>query len=374
MSDNCVKLLFAGDFCSSNPEEIIVSTEIKELIETCNIKCLNFEGPLAKGKSNSPNNKYLNQSDNSPIWCEENGFNLISLANNHAYDYGCEGLLHTMSVFKKATTIGAGNWLETYSLKTIEVNGIKIGFFSATSNDFAALKDKWTDKEKLGCAWINHPEVNNLIRESKNKCDFLFIISHGGVEYMDIPLPEWRDRYRELIEIGADGVIASHPHVPQGVEEYKGKPIFYSLGNFYFDKEFRPMYWDNGLIAILEIKKNNITYSTMSTVRKKNNISIDLSKETENHIKYINEILTNDDLYLSKVNKEVLMFYNKYSSWLLLGFNAREMNFNLKNIFQIVRSLLFSKPNLKIALHQLREESTYWTLIRALKIKTKTIL
>lgn len=48
--------------------------------------------------------------------------------------------------------------------------------------------------------------------------DYLIVFNHGGVEYMDVPLPEWRDVYRLWIEMGADAVIASHPHVPQGYE------------------------------------------------------------------------------------------------------------------------------------------------------------
>src|SRR5690606_3657601 len=119
--------------------------------------------------------------------------------------------------------------------KFIEINGIKIGFFAGTSCDFSALKDKWTDKDKVGCSWINQIQVNNIIRTAKEQCDHLIILSHGGIEFMDVPLPEWRDRYRELIDLGADAVIGTHPHVPQGIEIYNKKPIFYSLGNFYFD-------------------------------------------------------------------------------------------------------------------------------------------
>ena len=65
---------------------------------------------------------------------------------------------------------------------------------------------------------------------------------HDGIEYIDIPLPEQRERYRDFVDYGADGVFVHHPHVPQGWEVYKGRPIFYSLGNFFFNSKNTPDY------------------------------------------------------------------------------------------------------------------------------------
>ena len=256
MIENSIKISFVGDFCSKSPKKIKLSNSIKEVLEGCNSNVLNFEGPLAKGDLNIPNKTILNQSDFSPEWCEQNNFNIISLANNHALDFGEKGLLETKKEFKKATVLGAGNWTQAYDINILEIDSCKIGFIAAASSDFASLKDPWTDKSKIGSAWINSIEVNNLIVKNKNNCDFIFVISHGGLEYMNLPLPEWRDRYRELIDLGADAVIGSHPHVPQGVEVYKNKPICYSLGNFYFDNNSNklPKFWDNGLMVIFLIK------------------------------------------------------------------------------------------------------------------------
>lgn len=100
MKTSKVKLLFAGDFCSGYPERIELSHNIKKLVESCDYNIINFEGPLAKGKINNPNGRTLPQSSDSPSWCEENGFNVISLANNHSLDYNVEGLLSTKNAFK----------------------------------------------------------------------------------------------------------------------------------------------------------------------------------------------------------------------------------------------------------------------------------
>jgi poly-gamma-glutamate synthesis protein (capsule biosynthesis protein) len=286
--------------------------------------------------------------------------------------------LETKKKFENSTTLGVGDWEEAHGVKFVDIDGIKLGFIAGTSCDFSALKDKWTDSNKIGCAWINSVEVNKQIRKNKDKCDYLFVISHGGLEYMNIPLPEWRDRYRELIDLGVDAVIGGHPHVPQGVEIYKEKPIFYSLGNFYFDnlKINKPDLWDNGIFAIIEIENNIITQKIIPTIRKGHRVDIDDSKEIEQHLLDISSVLANEDSYMEQVNSEVLRLYPKYEGWLLDGFNALEIKFNLRSLGRILKRglIMKSNPNYKIAMHQLREDSTRWALSRALKLMSKSDL
>ena len=94
------------------------------------------------------------------------------------------------------------------------------------------------------------------------------------------------------------------------------------------------------------------------------------------HLNHITSILKDDEKYMEQVNADVLMFYPKYKKWLLNGFNAIEIKKNIKTIYHIARSLITTnfKPNLKIAMHQIREESTRWALIRALKLISKSNL
>lgn len=373
-----IKIAFTGDFCSKNPNHILLSNEIIDLFETCDIKCLNFEAPLAHGEFISPSGNKLVQSNLSPAWAEEIGFNVISLANNHMFDYGEEGLLATKNAFKNSITIGAGSWDEAYEVKYVTVKGTKIGFLAGTSCDFSSLKDKWTDLHKVGCAWINRKEINEIIKSAKSKCDYLIVLSHGGIEFIDVPLPEWRDRYRELIECGADAVIGSHPHVPQGTEIYKEKPIFYSLGNFFFDKKStkRHLLWDKGILGVLEIDINqkSIKHFSIPIMRDNNSISIDNSEKTLKHLSYVSNILKEDTEYLKKVNTEVLRLYDKYFGWLLFGANAVEIRPNFIGKLKSIKKAFYVKRNDKVVLHQLREESTRWLLSRALKLKSKTIL
>lgn len=371
-----IKLIFTGDFCSNDPHSIELSESIKSELQTSNINCINFEVPLPVGELISPNKLDLKQSFDSPSWIQESGFNMVSLANNHISDYGSTGLLATKNAFKKITTLGVGSWDEAYSVEIMTLNGIRIGFFSATSADFSSLKDEWTDKNLIGAAWINHKSVNEIISKAKDSCDCLIVISHGGIEYIDVPLPEWRDRYRELIDNGADAIIASHPHVPQGIEEYKGKPIFYSLGNFFFDNNNRNKhkYWDNGLLAVLELNEKNksLAFRQIPIIKKGNIVEIDLSKEINSHLHFLSEILLDDEKYIKLVNKNVLELYGKYMGWFLSSLRMFEFSFSLKSILKNLKMILFSKRNEKATLHQIREESTRWLLIRALKLKSKS--
>lgn len=72
----------------------------------------------------------------------------------------------------------------------------------------------------------------------RNEVDLIIFFAHAGLENYDIPLIEWRERYKRLCDLGVDCVVASHPHVSQGFEQYNGQYIFYSLGNLFFPGEW----------------------------------------------------------------------------------------------------------------------------------------
>ena len=86
-----------------------------------------------------------------------------------------------------------------------------------------------------GYAWLNHHLLDDAVVELSRQVDIVILVARSGVEHVDIPLPEWRSRYKRLCDLGVDVVFGHHPHVPQGYEAYNQSLIFYSLGNFYFD-------------------------------------------------------------------------------------------------------------------------------------------
>ena len=378
MTNTKINIAIAGDFCSFYPHENEISNALRSELSSHELRIVNFEGPLQIGDLHTAGSYFLKQSKDSPSWCLNNGFNIINLANNHAYDFGKEGLKATKQSFGNILTLGSGYWDEVYSVTRVEISGKKIGFFSATSADLSSLKDRWTDLDKYGCPWIKHPCVNKVIADAKSKLDYLIVIVHAGVEYMDVPLPEWRDRYYELVDMGADAVVATHAHVPQGFEYYSDKPIFYSLGNFCFYKgedERYPERWNNGIIASLEICEDRIHAKAIQTFFKNKIVDIDNSKSAKEYLDKLNSYLKDNEKYLKRVDENVINLYKKYEEWLLLGMNSYKIRpLSLRNVYHLLRALITGGLSQRVALHQLREESTRYVLARAYKLLSKTNL
>lgn len=283
---NDVRIFFAGDFCSkASTSKITVSEDLRALIQSCDLRVVNFEVPLKpEGVQLPPQSRErFFQHDDCPEFLRNLGFNLFQLANNHAFDWGEEGFKKTKAVLGDAS-FGAGTYEEAYRVKIFEVNGIKIGFLALSFAAYTGVFDDVTNHEGLGCAYINDLRVNHDIIETKKHVDYLFVMPHDGIEYIDVPLPETIARYRDFIDYGADGVIGSHPHCPQGWEEYKGKPIFYSLGNFLFNSKdgydyraWNRPHWYEGLCVMMTINGSNLSWEVVNT-RNVDNIKIEVDK------------------------------------------------------------------------------------------------
>ena len=150
------------------------------------------------------------------------GFTLFGLANNHTDNFGSQGLTQTRNYLAQAGLSYYGDPDNADQISTIiTVRGIKIGFVG-----FHEYSDKNLDRI--------FAEISRL----RPIVDYLVVFPHWGVEYQ----PN-QDTFQEqvghaFIDHGADVVISASPHVVQPIELYKGKPIFFSLGNFEFDQYF----------------------------------------------------------------------------------------------------------------------------------------
>ena len=298
------KILFCGDFFASNVEQLKFSDDLSTLIKSCDACCCNFEAPLKSKELISKAGPVLCQSDNAPSFLESNGFNVITLANNHIRDYGNEGIENTIKGFKSSLLVGAGNKKQAYELKIKNIGEIQIGFLSFSHYEFGIVDEGCGNENYLGGAWINSQIVDELIRRAKNIVDYLFILPHAGIEEIDLPLPEWRERYRQFILLGADAVIATHPHVPQGWEIFDGKYIFYSLGNFYFDMYSKSRYWNCSLGVLFEIRENSLSLKHVYNLKYSlDKVEIDISDKIKLHIKDLNSQLNSEKSYMDNINK-----------------------------------------------------------------------
>ena len=314
-----VKLFFTGDFCSKPSTSLItVSDDLKHLIQSCDLKVVNFEVPL-KPDVTLPSQQYERfwQNDDVPDFLRSLGFNLFSIANNHAFDWGEDGFKKTKTALGE-DAFGAGTYDEAYEIKICEINGVKIGFLAVSYAAYTGVFDDVFHHEGLGCAYVNDLRVNHDIIEAKKYVDYLFVLPHDGIEYIDVPLPETIARYRDFIDYGADGVIASHPHCPQGWEEYKGKPIFYSLGNFFFNSKDTPQFkadkphWYEGLCVVMELGDGKMNYNVFNTKNENNTkLSLESSKIREKHNESLCSYLSDKENYSAYLKSQCARLVNE---------------------------------------------------------------
>lgn len=164
----------------------------------------------------------------------EGGINLVSLGNNHTMDYGADCLRETIEVLKKNNIkyAGAGfNLKEARKPTIMEVKGKRIGFLSYS---LTFPEEFWATDTTAGTCFPYESFVFADVKSLKQNADFVIVACHWGAELTEQPKPYQTKLGHRLIDSGADLILGHHPHIVQGIENYKGKYIVYSLGNFIF--------------------------------------------------------------------------------------------------------------------------------------------
>lgn len=117
------------------------------------------------------------------------------------------------------------------------------------------------DKTKAGSNPLNPIQQYYAIKEARKKSDYVLVIVHGGNEHYQLPSPRMKETYRFFIDAGADVVINHHQHCYCGYELYNGKPIFYGLGNFCFDRNRGDSNkWNEGFLLELYCTKSDVLF------------------------------------------------------------------------------------------------------------------
>jgi len=170
------------------------------------------------------------------------GFDIVSTANNHAWDGGQAAVEETMQQLTRAGVLFVGSaYGRDMAEQPVMVRrrGWRVAFFAVTR---AWNPAPYTFYRHAGAAWIAwgdpswiYPAIRTL--KASGRADLVVVSVHGGKEYVDTPPDYHRDLFRGLVDAGADVVLAHHPHVLQPVVWYQGKPIVQSLGNFVFAQD-----------------------------------------------------------------------------------------------------------------------------------------
>jgi poly-gamma-glutamate synthesis protein (capsule biosynthesis protein) len=179
---------------------------------------------------------------------KEIGVDIVSLANNHALDFGQEALLDTFTTLDEAEIdyVGAGVNMERAKAPIYYTIGETTIAYVAASHVIYAM-DWYATDTRPGMIGTYDPTLFVAsIKEAKENSDFVVAYVHWGKERTHEPVSYQKNLARIYIDAGADAVIGCHPHVMQGIEFYKGKTIAYSLGNYWFNSSKR----ESGLLKI----------------------------------------------------------------------------------------------------------------------------
>ena len=246
----------------------LLSKQVLDFLRDSDHVVANVEGALYEGEDTQGRGVFFHTM-NPEATCvlEAIKSDVWNISNNHIMDAGLEGLVSTRKIASEmgCRTIGAGvNEREASEPVYFEEAG-GIGMFGV-----AYMKECIpAGKEEPGVfRWDDLKLISERIKEVKKEHRWCIIVAHGGEEFADLPNPYTRDRYLKYLELGADLVVAHHPHVPENYETFAdGKAIFYSLGNFIFDTDYQRAhpYTDIGVLLKVHFTEETMTFEAKGT-------------------------------------------------------------------------------------------------------------
>lgn len=260
-----MKIIIAGDFCPQNRVAKLIDRgdfaavfdQPKKVLAKVDYSIVNFECPISKGletpiKKQGPNLRCSVKGVQAIKWA---GFDCVTLANNHFYDFGDEGVKNTLEACHQIgmDSVGGGINIKEASTILYKVIGDKtLAIINCCEHEFSIASETHG-----GSNPYNPVQQYYSILQAKQKADRVLVIVHGGHEHFQLPSPRMVEAYRFFIDAGADAVVNHHQHCFSGYEVYNGKPIFYGLGNFCFDyKTKRSGIWTEGYFVQIDFSSS----------------------------------------------------------------------------------------------------------------------
>lgn len=218
-----------------------IDEKLVDYLNECDIFLLNNEFTISERGEPLADKLWTFRSDPDNIKIlKKLGVDIVSLANNHVYDYGEDAFFDTMKYLSEADLpfVGAGyNVNEAAQAQYFIVNGIKIGVVAASRAEKYYLTPTANFNRAGVLGAYDSRYLLSAIKMAEEQCDFVVAYIHWGTEYTTELENEQITLSREIIDAGADAVIGGHPHCLQGMEFYNNVPIIYSVGNFWFNDQ-----------------------------------------------------------------------------------------------------------------------------------------
>jgi len=253
-SQDTVTLLFAGDILMDDHYAVMSTYHnrgndinqafdqgLLEQMRNADIFMINNEFTFTSRGTPTVNKKFTFRANPGNVsMYEEMGADIVSVANNHIYDYGEISLLDTLDTLEQAEIpyVGAGRNLQEAMTPVYYIaNGMKIAFVSATQIERNSVPDtKEATQDSAGVLRCMNPDnLLLVIEEAKKNSDYVILYIHWGTESQEAI--DWLQEQQAPIyaQAGVDLIIGDHPHCLQKMDSVEGVPVIYSLGNFWFN-------------------------------------------------------------------------------------------------------------------------------------------
>jgi len=275
--ENVRTLMFVGDIMLDRGVEYLMKKKsifypfekVEQFLRGIDFVIGNLEGPIAENPPSfsAESLKFAFSSDIVEALSFSH-FNILSLANNHTFDLGQKGYEETEKILKESKIDFLGHPIECNENFLLERDNI---IFLAFNKTFP-----------FNCSDEEIVEIVKRVKTSNSE-KFLVVMFHWGNEYQLKSSLSQQKLAHQMIDAGADLIVGSHPHVVQEIEEYKGKLIFYSLGNFIFDQYFSKE-TQEGLAVGLEVWPEKIVYRLFPLKSQLSQPSLMNSEEAKNFL------------------------------------------------------------------------------------------
>ena len=242
VSGRDIVLSFAGDVHAEKPIDPSLGNDknsynqIKEIFSSSDINIINLETALTNQNVKRIKKYNFKIDPTFALTLKSLGVNVVSIANNHSFDYGAEGFRDTIDGLNKyqLNFVGGGlSQAEAYKPLIIDVRGVKIAIlgFAKVNGGPGSLAYKFLPGTTDG---YNEKLTKDAVLLAKSQADYVVILTHWGEENSTSPRTLEIESGRKWLSYGADLIVGSHPHVLQPIKRFGDKEIAYSLGNFIF--------------------------------------------------------------------------------------------------------------------------------------------
>lgn len=336
-----MNILIAGDFCPQHRvadkfedgdfESVLGG--VRDIVSGADYSIVNFECPVTYGGETpivkcGPNLQCSEKGMEAVSWA---GFDCVTLANNHFLDYSSKGVENTLRAcrkYKVDTVGGDRNLQEASAVLYRKIDDSILAIINCCEHEFSIATGS-----SAGSNPLNPIQQYYAINEARKKADYILVIVHGGHEHFQLPSPRMQETYRFFVDAGADAVINHHQHCYSGYEVYKGKPIFYGLGNFCFDKAGMVNdIWNEGFMVSLQFSPQEISYNIYPYMQCREEACITLLSPAafDNRLNELNAIISDSNRlkqaigkYYESSGKGILNFLEPFACRLYNGLRHR---------------------------------------------------